>query len=197
MGIKPILLFSGGVDSTACLQLMKNQTPILFYFETTKLNGKEQYVKKLAKSISRYSPFYTFRPATVGYVASLMSSPYIRYLYSIKMDNDNFFYPATFNRQVNFGYFSKNPSKTIRKKIDSISPLRMDKNGKKFFCYPLGQEKLIDELKHFPETYGFPLKDLKLFEIDEITNELPEDVKKLIVSSTRPYYPNFIPTVLS
>jgi hypothetical protein len=37
---------------------------------------------------------------------------------------------------------------------------------------------------------------MNLFEIDNMINELPRETQKLVNSSTRPYYPNFIPTPL-
>lgn len=196
---RPILLFSGGVDSTACLQLMKNETPILFYFETLKLRNKTPIIRKIAKKISPYSPFYTFRTETMGYKAIYFGGVEISKSYGITMveedgNYDHLFYPAEFNRKVSIGYFKKTPTRTIIKKIRKITPKKVLENNEALII-PNGQDFLIKKLQCFPKVYDFPIKDMKLFEIDEIVNELPNEIKQLIQSSTRPYYPQFIPTI--
>ena len=182
--MKPILMFSGGVDSAACLHMMREQEPILFFVQTLKTQWHANKIRKLAKKLSPNSPFYTFYTNTKDYEATIDVTNPLERIYGIDLwgygDRPSQFYPLAHNHPVAVGYF-KHRGNTKRP----------DKKGR--YIIPEGQDAALSKLDLYrSDVLLLPLKDMHAAEIEHYVEQFPNDIQELITSSTRSYYPRFV-----
>jgi hypothetical protein len=175
MSSKIGLMYSGGVDSVLCLKLLKEQgiTPVLFYVKTRKLTKKHvAMAKRNAKRLSPKSPFYIIKTYTLDYNASWKN----QYDYCVYLDewadNKHSFKPLEHVDKVAIGYFRCIGGRRAKGEIG------------------FGQPEFIKWASIYKPEIILPLKDKTGKEIDKIFSELPLEIQRDTVSSTRFYKHN-------
>jgi len=166
-------MFSGGVDSTVCLEKLVRQgiKPILFYFHTDKMLLKSfgRKIREIARYLSPSSPFYTFW--THSYSPTWLEH-YPYYAVRLKHNGKNkWLYPLNLADKVAIGY-----TRFLYYYDEGCSEFRGST-----------QEKFIEFCKLYKLPYLFPLADMRRKEVDVLFQELPEYVKERVVSTTRGY----------
>jgi len=170
------LMFSGGVDSTVCLAELVKQgiIPKLFIFQTWKMKQSHvNQIKRNAKRLSPKSPIYVYKPRTIDYIASwqkVASDKKVYYVDLTEYPDGECFYPLRFVDRLVLGYVDHEcRGKRAKGELGRAQP-----------------EFVKHCIQHkFPIT--FPLIGKSTREVDELFNQLPEEVKKDTVSSTRAY----------
>ena len=168
-------MFSGGVDSVVCLNelVKKGIVPKLFFFATYKVKKKHvKQIKRLAKLVSPDSELYVFYPHTIDFLAAWQRGERDKKTYYIHLDetDDKFFYPLCYVDEVVLGYVDKQPRGRRA-------------NGE----LGLAQPKLIRYCLNHKMSFVFPLVGKSTREVDNLFDSLPEQVKKLTLSTTRCY----------
>jgi hypothetical protein len=168
------LMYSGGIDSVLCLKLLveQNVTPIIFHVKTTKLTrNHERAARKNAKVISPMSPYYTIKTHTLDYNAAWTTKQkYFVYLDEWANEDDSF-KPLEHVDKIAIGYF-----RNVGKRIQGDTGI--------------GQPEIIKTSGIYNLPMFFPLKDKTSKEIDKMFSELPLEIQKNTVSSTRFYKHN-------
>lgn len=169
------LMFSGGVDSVVCLsELVKqNITPVLFVFQTWKMSKVVlKKIKFIAKTLSPKSPLYVYKPRTIDYHACFVFRSVDKKSYFIHMDEygNDYFYPLRFVDKLVLGYVGR----------ESIGRRAKGELG-------LAQPEFITKATNYKMPFIFPLGNKTTRDVDKIFKELPEEIRKNTVSSTRAY----------
>lgn len=166
-------MFSGGVDSTLCLDLLVNEgaTPNIFHFRTTKLNGDhEKRIRKIVRLLSPKSPYYTFRSWCKDYSAHMDESfPY----YAVRWRHHGkrkWFEPLMYVDNVVLGY--------TRWLYWTHEDQRAYRGNQRVFIKNC-------EMNNLP--FRFPVCKLKRPELDAMFMAMPVKIRQLVVSSTRHY----------
>lgn len=170
------LMYSGGVDSVLCLKMLAEQgkNPFLFYMQTYKLKDIHvEMAKKIAKILSPKSPLYIFKPFTINYNA--IFDEHNRYVILMnELHHEKVFNPLDIADKIYIGYFAK--AGKYPKECEDVK------------LYPCGQERCIELIKKYQLPIEFPLENMRLSQLDKMFNELPDNIKNLVVSSTRKYH---------
>lgn len=180
-----MLLYSGGVDSMVCLKRLVRHgiVPFLFHFRCKKFtNEHERMIRKSARTISPKSPFYVFKPDTIGFDA-FWNHRKDHEMYGINMGNGKKpFYPLNYCDVLLVGYHRYTAK--FRKRAVRITPK--------------GQKEIIDWVnKHRIKFHlKFPLENYHVWEIDREFKRFPRKLRKLAISTTRGYFKEgaFVPT---
>jgi hypothetical protein len=169
------LMYSGGVDSIICLKLLVEQNiiPILFHVKTAKMNQRhERCAKRNAKRLSPKSPYYTVKTHTLDYNASWT----VKQSYFIYLDEwasmESCFCPMKYVDKLAIGYFRSIGGKRAKGETG------------------LGQPELIKWVETYNPPIILPLKDKTGKEIDKMFAQLPLEIQKDTISSTRFYKHN-------
>lgn len=169
------LMFSGGVDSIVCLSELVKQgiVPKLFLFQTWKM--KQAHVNQIKRNARRLSPksqIYVYKPRTIDYVAGWQEGTENKKVYHVCLNeyHDKYFYPLRLVDKLVIGYVDRQPKgRRANGELGRAQP--------KFIKYCT--------LHKYPVL--FPLIGKSTREVDELFNQLPAEVKKDTVSSTRAY----------